>query len=63
MQNKNDDVDKIKYYWAYHLPCALLINGGLTFWKTHIKQIYEILYKDVLLNLRITLASSFKEII
>lgn len=37
MQNKNDDVDKIKYYWAYHLPCALLINGGLNFWKSHIK--------------------------
>ncbi len=28
MQNKNDDVDKIKYYWAYNMPCAIMVNGG-----------------------------------
>ena len=28
MQNKTDDVDKIKYYWAYNMPCAILVNGG-----------------------------------
>jgi len=25
MQNKTDDVDKIRYYWAYNLPCAVLV--------------------------------------
>ena len=28
MQNKSDDVDKVKYYWAYNMPCAILVNGG-----------------------------------
>jgi hypothetical protein len=28
MQNKTDDVDKIRYYWAYNMPCAILVNGG-----------------------------------
>lgn len=63
MQNKTDDVDKIKYYWAYNLPCTLLVNGGTIFWLAHMKNIYEMLYKDVLINLRTTIASSFKEII
>lgn len=26
MQNKSDDVDKIKYYWAYNMPCAIKVN-------------------------------------
>lgn len=63
MQNKTDDVDKVKYYWAYNLPCALMVNGKATFWFDHIKNIYDMLYKDVLINLRTTLASSFKEVI
>lgn len=63
MQNKTDDVDKVKYYWAYNLPCALLVNGKSVFWFSHMKNIYELLYKDVLINLRTTIAASFKEII
>ena len=63
MQNKTDDVDKVKYYWAYNLPCALMVNGKSIFWFAHMKNIYEMLYKDVLINLRTTIASSFKEII
>ena len=26
MQNKTDDVDKIKYYWAYNMPCAIMVS-------------------------------------
>lgn len=63
MQNKTDDVDKVKYYWAYNLPCALLVNGKSIFWFSHIKNIYEMLYKDVLINLRTTIAASFKDVI
>ena len=63
MQNKTDDVDKVKYYWAYNLPCALMVNRKANFWFSHMKNIYQMLYKDVLINLRTTLASSFKEVI
>jgi len=28
MGNQNDDIDKIKYYWAFYIGCALTINGG-----------------------------------
>ena len=63
MQNKADDVDKVKYYWAYNLPCALLVNEKSKFWFSHMKNIYDLLYKDVLINLRTTIAASFKDII
>ena len=63
MQNKADDVDKVKYYWAYNLPCTLLVNGKSLFWFSHLKNIYDLLYKDVLINLRTTIAASFKDII
>ena len=63
MQNKTDDVDKVKYYWAYNIPCALLVNGKSVFWFSHLKGVYELLYKDILINLRTTIAASFKEII
>jgi hypothetical protein len=64
MQNtKSDDVDKIKYHWAFNLPCALLVNGKSKFWFAHAKAIYELLYKDILLNLRTTISASFKEVI
>ena len=63
MQNKTDDIDKIKYYWAYNMPCALLVNGKSKYWFASLKNIYEILYKDILINLRTSISSSFKEII
>jgi hypothetical protein len=50
MQNKSDDIDKVKYYWAYNLPCALQVNAAM--WDDHLKNIYELLYKDILLNIR-----------
>ena len=65
MQNKTDDVDKIRYYWAYNLPCAVLVcsKAHPAFWKENLKDIYDLLYKDVLLNVRTALAAGFKEII
>jgi hypothetical protein len=62
MQNKSDDVDKIKYYWAYNMPCALMVNDP-KFWKSHLRNVYELLYKDILINIRTTMSSSFKEVI
>ena len=62
MQNKSDDVDKIKYYWAYNMPCAIMVNSA-PFWKSHLRNVYELLYKDILINIRTTMSSSFKEII
>jgi hypothetical protein len=33
------------------------------FWKSHLRNVYELLYKDILINIRTTMSSSFKEII
>ena len=63
MQNKTDDVDKVRYYWAYNMPCAILVNGGSKFWFDHLKNIYELLYKDILINVRTAMSAGFKEII
>ena len=62
MANANDDVDKMKYNWAFFMPCALLINGGQSYWKAKLKNVYQKLYKDILLNTRKTLASSLVEV-
>lgn len=62
MANSNDDVDKIKYYWAFYSGCALLINGGEDYWLSTLKPIYEKLYKDLQINVRKTLASSLVEV-
>lgn len=64
MQNgKTEDVDKIKYYWAYNMPCAIMVNGGQKFWKSHLKNVYDQLYKDVVVNTSTSMAAGFKEII
>ena len=55
-------MDKIKYYWAYNMPCAIMVNPA-PFWKSHLRNVYELLYKDILINIRTTMSSSFKEII
>lgn len=62
MGGSMEDLDKIKQSWAYNMPCVLLINGGKQYWDTRIRQIYDKLYKDVLLSVRKTLASSLLEI-
>ena len=45
------------------MPCAILVNGGQKFWNAHLKNIYEILFKDVVLNTSTSMAAGFKEII
>ena len=60
--NQNDDVDKVKYYWAFFMPCALLLNGGTHYWDSRIKDIFTKLYKDVLLNVRKSLAAGMYDI-
>jgi len=56
-------VDKIKYYWAYNMPCAILVNGGQKFWLNHLKSIYDLLYQDILINVRTAMSSGFIEVI
>jgi hypothetical protein len=60
--NQNDDVDKIKYYWAYFLPCALALNDKQTFWLSKGRATFNKLYKDVLLNVRRSLSASLFEV-
>jgi hypothetical protein len=60
--NQNDDIDKVKYYWAYFMPCALLLNGGNSYWELRLREIFTRLYKDVLLNVRKSLAAGMFEI-
>ena len=38
--NQNDDVDKVKYYWAYFIPCAIVLNGGNHYWESKIKEVF-----------------------
>ena len=45
------------------MPCALLVNGKSKYWFDSLKNVYEILYKDILINLRTSISASFKEII
>mmetsp|Transcript_39605 Transcript_39605/g.60606 ORF Transcript_39605/g.60606 Transcript_39605/m.60606 type:complete len:112 (-) Transcript_39605:1384-1719(-) len=45
------------------MPCALLVNGGQTFWIDHMKAVYQLLYKDSQVNVRTALSAGFKEIV
>ena len=48
--------------WAFNLPCILMVNGGKAYWKSTVKPIYQELYKDILLNVRKSLAASLIEV-
>lgn len=61
--NPNDDIDKIKYQWAYYLPCALLLNGGEVYWERKGKAVFSRLQKDLLINVRKSLAASLIEVV
>lgn len=46
------------------MPCAILVNGkDLKFWNEVLKSIYDMLHKDMLVNVRTAMASGFKEVI
>ena len=57
-----DEMDRVKEMWAFNLPCILMVNGGKAYWKSHVKAIYKALYKDILLNVRKSLAASLIEV-
>lgn len=56
----DDDTEKIKEMWAYHLPCVLLVHKAENWPK--IKLIYQEIYTDISLNVRKSLASSILEV-
>lgn len=57
-----DELDKIKECWAFNFPCVLLVNGGWDFWSYRGKAAYKVLHKDVLINVRRSLAASLVEV-
>jgi len=60
--NAQDEIDKIKECWAFNFPCILLVNGGKSYWTQTAKAVYQVLQKDVLINVRKSLAASLVEI-
>ena len=60
--NAQDEIDKIKECWAFNFPCVLLVNGGKAYWTRVAKNVYKVLYKDILINVRKSLAASFIEV-
>ena len=57
-----DEMDRVKEMWAFNLPCILKVNGGKAYWNSTVKEIYKSLYKDILLNVRKSLAASLIEV-
>lgn len=56
-----DECDKIKEQWAFNMPCVLLVNGR-SYWSARLKAIYELIYKDVLISVRKSLAAGLIEL-
>ena len=58
-----DEHDKMKEMWAFNMPCMLLVNNGRQFWTDTARDVYKMLYKDVLIKIRVSLAASLIEIV
>ena len=58
-----DEHDKMKEMWAFNMPCMLLVNNGRLFWTDTARDVYKMLYKDVLIKIRVSLAASLIEIV
>jgi hypothetical protein len=56
-----DDTEKLKEMWAFHLPCILLIQKS-DYWYTRLKPIYQEIYTDISLTIKKSLASSLLEV-
>ena len=56
----DDDTEKIKEMWAFHLPCVLLVQKA-EYWS-RLKPIYSEIYLDLSTTVKKSLASSFLEI-
>jgi hypothetical protein len=57
----NDDTERIKEMWAYHLPCVLLVNQKTDYWQ-RLKQIYLEIYTDISIKVRKSLVASLYEV-
>ena len=57
-----DEHDKLKEMWAFNMPCMLLVNEGRQFWNDIARDIYKILYKDLLIKVRVSLSASLVEV-
>lgn len=42
--NNNDEITKIKFNWAYNLPCAVMVQPDL--WQSILQPVYEGLQKS-----------------
>ena len=62
MNNSMDDLDKIKEMWAFNLPCLLLVNGGRPYWLLKLRNVYINFYKDILINVRKSLAAGLVDL-
>lgn len=60
--NAQDETDRIKECWAFNFPCVLLVNGGKPYWTRVAKAVYQVLFKDILINVRKSLAASLVEV-
>ena len=60
--NAQDEIDKIKECWAFNFPCVLLVNGGKNYWNSTARAVYKVLHRDILINVRKSLAASLVEI-
>jgi hypothetical protein len=56
----DDDTEKIKEMWAFHLPCILLIQKS-EYWS-RLKPIYQELYTDISPVVKKSLAASLIEV-
>lgn len=56
-----DEADKIKEQWAFNMPCVLLVNGR-DYWVAKLKSVYELIYKDMLISVRKSLAAGLIEL-
>jgi len=57
-----DDVDKLKFQWAFNMPAVLLVQGP-SYWDNSLKQVHTYLQGDLQISVRKTLAAGLKEII
>ena len=55
----DDDTEKIKEMWAFHMPCVLLVQKA-DYWSK-LKPIYSEIYQDLSTNVKKSLAASLLE--
>jgi hypothetical protein len=56
----DDETEKIKEMWAYHMPCVLLVQK-VDYWPK-LKIIYQDIFMDISVTIKKSLASSLLEI-